>query len=221
MSRQVVSLSEPPNEPIELQSGPLFALANLQFVRCGSAQYKLPWFFCCDHGGRFDIWEIAHHGTCYIASDLPGAIRDRIGPEYKQGGSMVATYFDKWVYWTISTPANPPESTIADLVNDRWNGRGITEEIFTTTDYPLCQRWATRFYQGGHGGLRVRLRHVLGLQRYGLALFGEVGSVPKTTQFVASSPIRITRTDLDLFEEEMNIKVLSGLPTLAELLMLS
>jgi hypothetical protein len=187
-------------------------MTGVELVRCGSSDYILPWYFCRNGSGRFDLVEVNGYGTCYVASDLPGAMRERIGPEYKDGSTIYEGYFEHWVYWRLNQLADSDPSTIADLENDGWNYIGLTSEIFSIVDYPKCQKWAARYFEGGHGGLRVKLRHVLSAQRFGVALFGKVDSVPVDTQIISSEPIKISRQDMDDFTREMGIKVLRGRP---------
>ncbi len=95
---------------------------------------------------------------------------------------------------------------LADLLNDRCDALGLTNEVFTTRRYELCQAWASCFVQAGWDGLRVRLRHLLSQGRWGIAMFGPEGPQPDDARYTAEK-LPIGDDEIALFKEETGIRV--------------
>jgi hypothetical protein len=156
--------------------------------RCSRTTHPDPWYFSSDGGGRFDL--DSPLGTCYLASDKVGALREVLGPDYVAGSVVAQVFFDQRRIWEATPTTMGWTQGIADLLDDRWDGLGLTNELFTTSDYPATHSWARCFQVTGWDGLRVRLRHLLSPDRAGTALFGPEGAHGTDARFDASaSPV--------------------------------
>jgi hypothetical protein len=161
-----------------------------------------PWWFSSSGKGRFDLAE--PKGTCYVAE------------------SEVTTLLEAWAGMQVvpgylvgecdtSRLHLPADVTVADLTSNRAVQFGVTAEIFTTTDYPLAQLWASAFHKAGFDGIRYWARHDLAHTAACLALFGPYGSPKASTGFDDFSTEHLpNRTDLlDELGRETGISVLA------------
>lgn len=74
-------------------------------------------------------------------------------------------------------PDQVPEG-IADLANADAIHVGVTAEISTSPDYPLCQEWAQACWNAGFGALRCSPRFTPGGGDGALAIFDDAGEQP-------------------------------------------
>lgn len=198
--RQRLSLKEPPADVSELEVGPAFVLAGL--VRCARRTFASPWFFSNDGQGRFDLGP--PKGTCYLASDEVGAVREALGPGFEPGAVVAEAWFDARWSWSIDGTADGWTRGICDLLSDAWSHLGLTNEVFTVSRYEGPRRWATAFHAAAWDGLRVLLRHVLDHDRFGIALFGAEGAAASDPRFEC----RQSDIDAARFAAETGIAVL-------------
>ena len=108
----------------------------------------------------------------------------------------------------------PAAVTVADLTSNRAVQFGVTAEIFTTTDYPLTQLWASAFNKAGFDGIRYWARHDLAHTAACLAVFGPAGSPKAASGYDHFSTGHLPdRPDLlDELERETGISVLAVPP---------
>lgn len=130
------------------------------------------WWFSSEGSGRFDL--TPPHGTCYLAADPIGAIR-----EATRGGPVSTA----WVTDRELRTVNPPAAGKLAATTRQGAARfGLTTELVTVIPYDLPRRWAQAFHQAGFAGIRHELRHELRhdprARPTGVSLFGPTGPGP-------------------------------------------
>jgi len=164
-----------------------------------------PWWFSSSGDGRFDL--AAPKGTCYVAE------------------AEVTTLLEAWAGMQVvpgylveerdtSRLRLPSDVTVADLTSNRAIQFGVTAEIFTTTDYPQTQLWASAFHKAGFGGIRYWARHDLAHTAACVALFGPGGAAKASAGYDDFGTDHLPdRTDLlNTLEVEAGIGVLAVPP---------
>jgi RES domain len=171
MTRQRIFLKDPPKLhcashtsaiPIKEQKD----LEGSVFVRCTDPSYPSPWWFSATGAGRFDPAG-SGYGACYLANDEIGALHEVLGDDFEPGAYVDPVDLVGKTYWYLEFIA----AEFVNLLDDKCNGLGITNEIFTVTPYTLPQQWASWFLPC-FLGLVVRLRNSTDPKRMGLVLFG-------------------------------------------------
>jgi len=108
-----------------------------------------------------------------LASDPPGALRERLGPTLAGLGFARAADVDNVV---VSALRPPPGRPLADTASADAARFGLTREISTTVDYPLTQAWAAAFAAARFGGLRYQPRYSTDAAAFSFAFFGRAGA---------------------------------------------
>ncbi len=196
MSRQRVAVGRPQDVDV-LRAFPRRTVArNRNLYRVCRIEHG-PWWFDSSMAGRFDL---PHpDGTCYLAFDDIGALREAVGPGVT--GGLVS---EEWARARVVRRLKPPSTLrVADLTGAEAARFGVTLEINTVIPYTLPQARATRLHQAGHGGVRYRLRH-LPDGRPGLALFGPSGERKRWPPGKATS---ITGRLAKRFETDTGIRI--------------
>ena len=201
MTRERRSLADPPADATELIGGPIFAPSD-DYARCARSVFPTPWFFSTDGSGRFDLVDSPGHGTCYLANDQHGALREVLGPDYKVGTPVSRSFFRPRRIWLVSPAPTPWRTELVNLRSEHWDGSGLTAEVFSVEKYSTPQLWARRMFEAGYCGLVVALRHLLDPTRHGLALFGDEGAQPSDDRFPT---LRVCTIDDDLLTEFANV----------------
>ncbi len=124
------------------------------------------WWFSSDGSGRFDLE--APHGTCYLATDPIGALR-----EATRGGPVSTTWVGDRELRTVGPP--DPAGRLAATTRKGAARFGLTTELVTVVPYDLPRRWAGAFHQAGFAGIRHELRHDPRARASGVSLFGPAG----------------------------------------------
>ncbi len=203
-ARERISLEAPPTDVATLAIGPSIG-GTESLVRCTRSVFDSPWYFSADGSGRFDLED--PEGTCYLASDIVGALRETLGPDYMRGNLVAESFFINRTLWELLPRSTGLTDHIANLLDDGWNFIGLTNEIFDISSYILPRAWADCFRRAGWEGIRVRLRHLLSSERYGVALFGPAGAQPRDSRFYDPIRASITRPTLDTFTSATGIGV--------------
>jgi hypothetical protein len=125
------------------------------------------WWFSSDGSGRFDLE--APHGTCYLATDPIGALR-----EATRGGPVSTTWVADRELWTV-TPPDAAARRLAATTHQAAARFGLTTELVTVVPYDLPRRWASAFHHAGYAGIRHELRHDPRARPSGVSLFGAAG----------------------------------------------
>lgn len=104
-----------------------------------------PWWFSSDLSGRFDL--TAPDGTCYLATDLTSALRERFGHALVRQGMVT---FEAAARTVVSTLRAPDARWLANICSPRAaEFRGMTREIGTCPSYRLPQAWSAAFFSTG------------------------------------------------------------------------
>ncbi len=106
-----------------------------------------------------------------------------LGPIHRPGSIVARKYFDERVVWELKPRLDGWTLGVANLLDDIWGGRGITNELFDIVPYTKPRSWAICFQEAGWDGLKGRLRHALSTERFGVALFGDAGPQSEDARF--------------------------------------
>jgi hypothetical protein len=120
--------------------------------------------------GRFDL--VSPHGTCYLATDLTTALRERFGHALVKQGVVT---FEAAARTHVSTLRAPAGRWLANSSHDDAADFGVTRELGTCADYSLPQAWAAALHGSGLYGVRYQTRFTTGPRPNAVALFGDAG----------------------------------------------
>lgn len=167
-SRQRPALGPP---PAELSGFPRSRLIPETELYRAHTRGHSPWWFSCDLSGRFDL--PAPHGTCYLATDVETALRERFGHELVKLGVVT---FEAAARTEVSALRVPGPRWVANTCAKAAASFGMTREIATTADYALTQGWAAALHATGrHTGIRYQTRFTTDAVVNAVALFGDAG----------------------------------------------
>jgi hypothetical protein len=127
------------------------------------------WWSSSNGSGRFDL--AAPHGTCYLATDPIGALR-----EASRGGPVSNTWVAERELRTVTPP--DPTGRLAATTHQAAARYGLTTELVTIVPYDLPRRWAQAFHRTGLAGIRHELRHDPRARPTGVSLFGPAAPGP-------------------------------------------
>lgn len=132
---------------------------------------KSPLWFSSDFSGRFDL--LLPHGTCYLATDMATALRERFGHDLVRQGVVT---FDAAARTQVSQLAVPAPRWLANTCSRDAAAFGMTREIGTCPAYDIPQAWAAAFFDTGkHTGIRYQTRFTTGSAPNAVALFDDAG----------------------------------------------
>lgn len=137
-----------------------------------------PLYFSTDGGGRFDI---NPEGTLYLAADELGAFVEVFR------GRLVA--LDEVAARRLARLRLRAKIRLADLTSAASRGFGVTAAIHASSDYALCQRWASALHRQGFDGVLYRVSHDPSGASSGVALFGPADEVLSKLVVVEDEPI--------------------------------
>lgn len=135
-------------------------------VRAGTLLHRVHragWaHFSTDGSGRFDVERL---GTLYLAEAPLGALLEvargltLLSPEWRAVRRLTSTRLTSSV-------------RLADTTHPRAYSYGVTNELASTADYAVPQRWAVAFAARGFDGVRYVTRHDVACGETSIALFG-------------------------------------------------
>lgn len=168
-SRQRPALGVP---PADLSQFPRSRLQPAATVLRAHTVGNPPWWFSSDLSGRFDL--VPPHGTCYVATDLETALRERFGHDLVDQGVVTIQAAARTQVSTLHVPA---ARWLANACSRQAARYGMTREIGTCPAYDVPQAWAAAFLDGGrHRGIRYQTRFSTGPTPNAAALFDTAGS---------------------------------------------
>lgn len=130
-----------------------------------------PWWFSADLSGRFDL--LQPDGTCYLATDVATALRERFGHELVRQGTIT---FQAASRTQVSTLQVPAARWLANTCSPAAANFGLTRKIATCPSHQLPQAWAAALFEGGrHAGIRYQTRFAAGAVPNAAALFDAAG----------------------------------------------
>lgn len=167
-SRQRLALGKP---PANLSTFPRSRLLHRDLLYRAHTAGRSPWWFSSDLSGRFDL--IQPNGTCYLATDVISALRERFGHDLVRQGVVTFKTAAKTQVPTLQVPST---RYLAKTCAPAAANFGMTREIGTCPSYNIPQAWAKAFFDGGkHSGIRYQSRFSTGAASNAVALFDVAG----------------------------------------------
>jgi RES domain len=167
-SRQRRALGRP---PADLSGFPRSRLLPSTPLYRAHTAGRSPWWFSSDSSGRFDL--IQPNGTCYLATDIDTALRERFGHALVR--KQVVT-FDAAAKTELSKVQISSVRWLANTCSRDAAKFAMTREIGTCPSYAIPQAWAAAFFAGGkHSGIRYQTRFSTGAAPNAVALFDTAG----------------------------------------------
>lgn len=168
MNRADSALPEPPADLAGFPS--VLIQTSTPLYRAVAAPHPHPvgaWWFS-SNGGRFDL--PSPNGTCYMATSMKAAIRERLGRVLRQGTLLPATLMNGMEVVTLHlvTPAR-----LADTGNENAANWGAIRELASLTgDYSRTVRWAVAFKDANFDGILYEPRFSSLASATAIGLFG-------------------------------------------------
>jgi hypothetical protein len=170
-----VPLEEPPER---LEAFPEVVLDKaVVLARIHRAENE-PLHFSTGGGGRFDL---SPEGTLYLATEELGAFVEVFR------GRLVA--LDEVAARRLALVRLRAKVRLADLTSASSRGFGVTGAIHASSDYALCQRWASALHRHGFDGVVYHVSHDPSGESLGVALFGPPDRVLSKLVVVDDEPI--------------------------------
>ncbi len=167
-TRQPLALRPPPSPPSRFPRSRLHSAARLYRAHTVGTS---PWWFSSDLSGRFDL--LLPDGTCYLATDVPTALRERFGHDLVRQGVVT---FEAAARTEVSELRVSAPRWLANTCSRDAAAYGMTREIGTCLDYDIPQAWAAAFFATGrYAGIRYQTRFTTGPAPNAVALFDEAG----------------------------------------------
>lgn len=167
-SRQRPALGPPPSD---LSRFPRSRLREDAPLYRAHTVNKSPWWFSSDASGRFDLTQ--PNGTCYLATDIATALRERFGHDLVSQGVVT---FAAAARTQVSELRVPLPRWLANACARKAVEFGMTREIGTCPAYDMPQAWAAAFFgTGKHAGIRYQTRFTTSPAPNAVALFDGAG----------------------------------------------
>jgi hypothetical protein len=167
-SRQRPALGHPPADLSRFPRSRL--LPSVPLYRAHTAG-RSPWWFSSDLSGRFDL--IQPNGTCYLATDVATALRERFGHDLVLQAVIT---FEAAAGTQVSKVQISSARWLANTCTRAAAKFGMTREIGTCSSYKIPQAWAATFFASGkHSGIRYQTRFSTGAAANAVALFDVAG----------------------------------------------
>lgn len=128
------------------------------------------WWFDNGNGGRFNLR--GERGTCYTATTIDTAVRERVRGRVSKSGIVSPTLADSFVVsgLTATVPFRCAAVSQADAAR-----YGIVRELVTVHEYDIPQQWAAEFDAAGFDGIFYGSAYTTG-EASAYALFGPAGA---------------------------------------------
>src|SRR6202011_2163232 len=157
--------------PADLSTFPRSRVLRRDLLYRAHSVGRSPWWFSSNLLGRFDL--IPPNGTCYLATDVLSALRERFGHDLVRQGVVT---FKAAAGTQVSTLQVPSTRYLAKTCSLDAANFGMTREIGTCPSYKIPQAWAQAFFNGGkHSGIRYQSRFSTGAASNAVALFDVAG----------------------------------------------
>lgn len=167
-SRQRPTLGRP---PAGLSRFPRSRLQPSVLLYRAHTAGRSPWWFSSDLSGRFDL--IRPNGTCYLATDVATALRERFGHDLVRQGVVT---FEAAARTEVSKVQISSARWLANTCSPAAANFGMTREIGTCPSNDIPQAWAAAFVAANrHSGIRYQTRFSTGAAPNAAALFDLAG----------------------------------------------
>ncbi|WP_200946290.1 RES domain-containing protein [Arthrobacter sp. Soil764] len=152
------------------------------------------WWFS-SNGGRFDLPNPL--GTCYLATDVKAAIRERLGRVFRIGSLLPESLMHAMELAEVQLP-HPVE--VADTGHESAADWGAIRELGSVTgSYAKTVRWAQAFQQASFGGVLYEPRFSSRAEASAVGVFDAAGAKPWPEGARLSGQEAFTLTGLDKF----------------------
>lgn len=167
--RQTVALGSPPSD---LSSFPRWRLRPNSSWRRAHSVENSPWWFSSDLSGHFDL--APPNGTCYLATDVATALRERFGHDLVERGVISLETAARTHVSKLRLPAG---RWLANTCHGDAAQFGMTGELGTCPTYDVPQAWAAALAEGSKfAGIRYQTRFSTGAKPNAIALFDTAGA---------------------------------------------
>jgi hypothetical protein len=195
MSRADSALLEPPDDLTGFPAEKLDSSHAL--YRAVAAPHPDPvgaWWFSSD-GGRFDLPR--PQGTCYMATNMAAAVRERLGRVLRLASLLPATLMDGMEVVTLNLQS---DARLADTGDEHAADWGAIRELGSVTgDYSRTVKWAVAFSDADFDGVLYEPRFSSLAEATAVGLFGEAGAKSWPEVGRASGQQAFVETGLDRF----------------------
>lgn len=157
--------------PSDLSGFPRSRLLPSKLLFRAHTAGRSPWWFSSSLKGRFDL--IKPNGTCYLATDVDNALRERFGHDLVRQGVVT---FEAAANTQVSKVQVPSARQLANTCSRDAAKFGMTREIGTYSSYAISQLWAAAIFAAGrYSGIRYQTRFTTGAAANAVALFDVAG----------------------------------------------
>jgi hypothetical protein len=202
------SVKGPVGGVLSIVDGPKYDPSGQLLVRANAKSRTSPWFFCDTGVGRFDIVGVAEVGTCHLASDDIGALREvAVTDDYRPGDPVSPLAFMRLQIWDLVTLESWADFPVADLQEEKWSGKGVSSALWGTDEYDITQEWSLALFLTGYVGLKAGLNRLVSPMRFAVALFGIQGEQMLDIRFVSQNNREVDALTMSRFSEETGIVI--------------
>lgn len=144
-------------------------------IRANTGMYRAhsigrsPWWFSSERTGRFNL--SAPRGTCYAASRVDTAVREKVRDEISSTGVVSRAFAEGFVVSAITAPADCKLAAVSSAGAARFD---VRRALVTMDNYDIPQEWAEVFADAGFHGIYYGSAYTTGAAS-AVALFGAAG----------------------------------------------
>jgi len=128
------------------------------------------WWFDSSRSGRFNLR--APLGTCYAATKMETAVREKVRDEVAESGVVSRALAESFVVSILDAPV---DFTCASVSSAGAVRHGLVRELVTMDDYAVPQEWAEVLHANMFDGIYYASAYTTGGPT-ALALFGDRGA---------------------------------------------
>jgi len=142
----------------------------------GSAMYRAhhvsrdAWWFDSGRSGRFNL--ASPLGTCYAATKVETAVREKVRDEVIESGIISRALAESFAVSTVAAPVDHKCASVSSAGAVR---HGLVRGLVTMEDYTVPQQWAETLHADTFDGIYYASAYTTGGPT-ALALFGDQGA---------------------------------------------
>lgn len=168
----MTAAQRPPDATRDYRAFPFRQLHVASKIFRAHSPHRSAWWFDNGAHGRFNLH--GERGTCYAATRVRTAVREKLRDQISASGVVSRTLADSFVVSVITTPS---DRRCAAVSSARAVDYGIVRELVTRADYGIPQQWAQAFDANGFDGVFYGSAYTTRAAS-AIALFGAAGSAP-------------------------------------------
>lgn len=138
------------------------------------------WYFDSGAEGRFNLH--GARGTCYAATSVDTAVREKVRGRVSQAGVVSRSLADSLVVSVVGVLTPHRCAAVNDVDAAK---HGIVRELTTMASYSIPQAWAQAFEDAGYDGVAYGSAFTTG-SADAYALFGEAGAPVPVAGYTAT-----------------------------------